>query len=318
MACAQLFLLRFNLLYLLPDVAALQYRDGCACFLTVGSSLQTVQLGAFVDMLLQLLLAHGCLDSAHLGSSGLLVCLLLAGLRQQGYQHLMGVVQQIVFNNAFVIVGFQALAQSCQIFVVTEALNRIAVIQPVIHNADAQNQSLGIAAEICLTQLEFHGVDVSLQQFFINAVDGDVLQCFINNTNKFIAQLLLTAAGTDREYRLIHAGGIAAVDNLAYACIHQRTAQCGGFAVQQCAFQQAQSHAGLQVGCLACYDRKLVICFGSAVLLCPNRIKGFNIRSTHQWLLLCDGGINSTGFLEAAQIFAVKIFQSSVDIHITV
>ena len=81
MACAQLFLLRFNLLYLLSDVAALQYRDGCAGFLTVGSSLQAVQLGTFVDMLLQLLLAHLCLDSAHLGSSGLLVCLLLAGLR---------------------------------------------------------------------------------------------------------------------------------------------------------------------------------------------------------------------------------------------
>ena len=98
----------------------------------------------------------------------------------------MGVVQQIVFNNAFVIVGFQALAQSCQIFVVTEALNRIAVIQPVIHNADAQNQSLGIAAEICFTQLEFHGVDVGLQQLFVNAVDGDVLQCFIDNADKFI------------------------------------------------------------------------------------------------------------------------------------
>ena len=277
-----------------------------------------MQLSAFVDMLLQLLLAHLCLDSTHFGSSSLLVCLLLAGLRQQGYQHLMGVVQQIVFDNAFVIIGFQALAQSCQIFVVAEAFNRIAVVQPIVHNADAQNQSLGIAAEICLTQLEFHGVDVSLQQLFINAVDSDVLQCFIDNADKFITQLLLTAAGTYREYRLIHAGGIAAVDNLAYACIHQRTAQRGGFAVQQGALQQAQSHAGLQVGCLACYDRKLVICFGSAVLLCPNRIKGFDIRSTRQGLLFCDGGINSTGFLEAAQIFAVEIFQSSVDIHITV
>ena len=164
-----------------------------------------MQLGAFVDMLLQLLLTHGCLDSAHFGSSGLLVCLFLAGLRQQGYQHLMGVVQQIVFDNAFVIIGFQALAQSCQIFVVAEAFNRIAVVQPIVHNADAQNQSLGIAAEICLTQLEFHGVDVSLQQLFINAVDSDVLQCFIDNADKFITQLLLTAAGTDREYRLIHA-----------------------------------------------------------------------------------------------------------------
>ena len=162
MACAQLFLLRFNLLYLLPDVAALQYRDSCTCFLTVGSSLQAVQLGTFVDMLLQLLLAHLCLDSAHLGSSGLLVCLLLAGLRQQGYQHLMGVVQQVVFDNAFVIIGFQAFAQSCQIFIVAEAFNRIAVVQPVIHNADAHDQSFGIAAEICLAQLEFHGVDVGL------------------------------------------------------------------------------------------------------------------------------------------------------------
>ena len=277
-----------------------------------------MQLGAFVDMLLQLLLAHLCLDSAHLGSSGLLVCLLLAGLRQQGYQHLMGVVQQVVFDNAFVIIGFQAFAQSCQIFIVAEAFNRIAVVQPVIHNADAQNQSLGIAAEICLTQLEFHGVDVGLQQLFVDAVDGNVLQCFIDNADKFITQVLLAAAGTDRKYRLIHAGGIAAVDNLAYTCIHQRTAQSGGFAVQQCAFQQAQSHAGLQVGCLACYDRKLVICFGSAVLLCSNRIKGFDIRSTHQGPLLCDGGINSTGLFEAAQIFAVEIFQSSVDIHIAV
>ena len=74
----------------------------------------------------------------------------------------MGVVQQVVFNDAFVIIGFQAFAQSCQIFVVAEAFNRIAIVQPVIHNADAQNQSLGIAAEICLTQLEFHGVDVGL------------------------------------------------------------------------------------------------------------------------------------------------------------
>ena len=85
MACAKLFLLRFNLLYLLSDVTAFQYRDGCTCFLTVGGSLQTVQLGTFVDMLLQFFLAHLCLDSAHFGSSGLLVCLLLAGLRQQGY-----------------------------------------------------------------------------------------------------------------------------------------------------------------------------------------------------------------------------------------
>ena len=230
----------------------------------------------------------------------------------------MGVVQQIVFDNAFIIIGLQALAQCCDIFVIAQAFNRIAVIQPVVHNADAQNQSFGIAAEICLAQLEFHGVDVGLQQLFVNAVDGDFLQCFIDNADKFIAQVLLTAAGTDSKYRLIHAGGIAAVDNLAYTCVHQRTAQGGRFTVQQGALQQAQRHAGLQVGGLACYDRKLVICFGSAVLLCPNRIKGFDIRSTQQGLLLCDCRINSAGLFEAAQIFAVEIFQGSVDIHIAV
>ena len=124
-----------NMLRFLTNVAALQERNRRTRLLAVRRCLQAMQLCTFINVGLQLLSSHASLQLLHFCCSSLLLCFLLARLRHQRHDNLMRVVQQIVFDKAFKISALDALAQMCNILVISQAVNRIAAVKPVIHHA---------------------------------------------------------------------------------------------------------------------------------------------------------------------------------------
>ena len=124
-----------NMLRLLTNIAALQERNRRTRLLAVRLCLQAVQLCTFINVGLQLLGSHSSLQLLHFCCSSLLLCLLLARLRQQRYDNLMRIVQQIVFDKAFKISALDTLAQMGNILIIAQAVNRIAAVEPIVHHA---------------------------------------------------------------------------------------------------------------------------------------------------------------------------------------
>ena len=181
--------------------------------------------------------------------------------RHQRKQNLMRVVQQVIFNQLLVIIAINAFAQLCQHFVVTQPCQRVAVIQPSIHHADAVNQPFRVCAKIGLAQFKLQHVQAGFQKLFINAFNRQLLQSAVHNAQKFVALVRLAAAYLNRQHRLAQAAGVLAVSIGANAAFKQRQTQRRTVALQKHCFQKAQRKACLSVARIAANNVKFVVGF---------------------------------------------------------
>lgn len=128
-----------------------------------------------------------------------------ARLGHEGDESVIGIVENIFFNNGFVIIRSDAGTKSFERILVAKRFSRPSAVEPCIHTANTVNKALRAAGKVSFPQEKFQAVESARKKGFVDALFYDAAKKFLYERQNFFLRLRFRTAYTDTPQRLQNA-----------------------------------------------------------------------------------------------------------------
>ncbi len=164
------FLFQRQLLCFGLDVGQSHCRNGGQCFRGIRFGLFPLQFFRVMDDLLHLGFRQRFFVVPQFGFGLLIFFLRQTWFGLCDHHAAVSVVQYVFFDQLFKKRFSEGFSDLCQSIFKIQMHGGIFPVEPAVHTADAIDQALGTAAEICFPKFEFPEIDGCFHQTLVNAL----------------------------------------------------------------------------------------------------------------------------------------------------